>query len=669
MKMPSSPLARLLLVLLAAALAGCGRKEPAVPTTGAADAGPSVMEADLARTVAEQTDFYQIKTPADLPANLSWVNSDHLPEFANPNAKPGGTFRYYIADFPRTTRTIGPDATGGIRPYLLDYVGVPYVQPHPNLPGEVYAGLAESWAVEPSTRTVYFRLNPKATWSDGKPITAADVVFTFYFMRSPHLREPWYNDFYTKTYTAISVYDERTFAITLAEWKPDAVVRAGNLVPYARHAMQEFAADWIEKFQWRVLPTTGAYELLESNIERGRAVTLTKVKDWWARDLRFWRGRFNPDRYRLDVIRDPDKAFESFVRGDLDMFTISQPKFWYESLPDTHPEVAGGYIVKTKFFNKTPRPDWGLWINSSKPLLNQTALRQGLHHATNFDLVCEQYFRGDAVRMETRSDGYGWRMHPDIKARRFDPVKARELFAAAGFTTQGPDGVLMNAAGQRLSFTITTYLASLRDLLPILQQEALKAGLEYKLEVLDQTTGWKKVQEKQHEIALIALSRSVELYPRYWEMFHGSNAYEDAYLAADGRFVTKHSEGTPNPAPSKIRVQTNNMTMTFNPELDRLIEAYDRSETLDEIKRNAQEMEQIIHDQGWWVNGWSLPFHRTGYWRHVKWPEGFNAMQGRNAEEFFLHWVDEDERAATEKARRSGEKFPAQVLIFDQFNK
>ena len=88
MKMPSSPLARLLLVLLAAALAGCGRKEPAAPTTGAADAGPSVMEADLARTVAEQTDFYQIKTPADLPANLSWVNSDHLPEFANPNAKP-----------------------------------------------------------------------------------------------------------------------------------------------------------------------------------------------------------------------------------------------------------------------------------------------------------------------------------------------------------------------------------------------------------------------------------------------------------------------------------------------------------------------------------------------------------------------------------------------------
>jgi len=650
------------LLLSALLLAGCSRQE-----TKTADTGPSIMEADLARTLAEEPDFYRIKTAADLPAGLDWLNSDHLPEFADPNAKQGGTFRYYITDFPRTTRTIGPDATGGMRRYLLDYTALSYVFRHPNLPGEVYAGLARSWALAPDEKTVYFRLNPAARWSDGKPFTTADVVFTFYFMRSPHLRAPWYNDFYTKTFEALTVFDEHTFALTLAEWKPDALERAGTIIPYARHALQEFGADWIEKYQWRVLPTTGAYELLERNIERGRAVTLTKVKDWWARDLRFWRGCFNPDRYRLDVIRDPDKAFEAFVRGDLDMFPLNLPKFWYESLPDTHPEVAGGYLVKTKFYNTTPRPDWGLWINSSKPLLNRLPVRLGLHHATNFDLVCAQYFRGDAVRMETRSDGYGWRMHPDITARRFDPVKAREHFAAAGFTTQGPDGVLVNAAGQRLAFTITTSHQNLRDMLPILQQEALRAGVDFRLEVLDQTTGWKKIQEKQHDIALVALNRSVELYPRYWEMYHGSNAYEDAYLAADGSFVLKHSEGTPNPAPGKIRVQTNNMTMTFDPELDRLIEAYDEARTMDEIKTYAREIEQRIYDVATWVNGWAVPFYRIGYWRHVKWPEGFNVRQSRDAEEFMIHWIDEDERTATAAARRASQKFPAQILTFDQF--
>ena len=662
---PAIPFRLPWLLLPALLLAGCSRQETS--TVDTSDAGPSVMEADLAHTMAAEPDFYRIKTAADLPAGLNWLNSDHLPEFANPNAKQGGTFRYYITDFPRTTRTIGPDATGGIRRYLLDYNSVAYVERHPNLPGEIYAGLAESWALAPEEKTVYFRLNPAARWSDGRPITTADVIFSFYFMRSPHLRAPWYNDFYTKTFEAVTIYDEHTFAVTLTEWKPDAAVRVGNIVPYARHALQEFGADWIEKYQWRVLPTTGAYELLERNIERGRAVTLTKVKDWWARDLRFWRGRFNPDRYRLDVIRDPDKAFEAFVRGDIDMFPIGQPKFWYESLPDTHPEVANGYIVKTKFFNKPPRPDWGLWINSSKPLLNQLPVRLGLHYATNFDLVCAQYFRGDAVRMETRSDGYGWRVHPDITARRFDPVKARKHFAAAGFTTQGPDGVLVNAAGQRLAFTITTSNQTLRDMLPILQQEALRAGVDFRLEVLDQTTGWKKVQEKQHDIALVALNRSVELYPRYWELYHGSNAYEDAYLAADGSFVLKHSEGTPNPAPSKVRVQTNNMTMTFDPELDRLIEVYDSARTMDEIKTYAREIEQRIYDVATFVNGWAVPFHRTGYWRHVKWPEGFNGMQSRDAEELFLHWIDEDERAATTAARRTGQKFPPQILTFDQF--
>jgi microcin C transport system substrate-binding protein len=73
------------------------------------------------------------------------------------------------------------------------------------------------------------------------------------------------------------------------------------------------------------------------------------------------------------------------------------------------------------------------------------------------------------------------------------------------------------------------------------------------------------VQEKQHEISLIALSRSVEVYPRYWELYHGSNAYEDAYLGKDGKEVTRASDGTPNPKPTRVRPQTNNMTMTFLP--------------------------------------------------------------------------------------------------------
>lgn len=648
---------------LALFIAGCGK--PAGPE-GKSAGGPD-METDLAKTIKEQADFYVFKTPADLPAGLKWENGAALPEFADLNAKKGGTFSYFIPDFPRTIRTIGPDATGGIRPYLLDYVEPAFINPHPNVTNGGYAGLVSEWSVGPDGRTVYFKIDPKARWSDGKPLTTDDVVFTLYFMRSPHLNEPWYNDFYTKNYQQVIVFDKLTFATVHPEKKPDLAIRFGGWVPYPRHAYQDFGAGWLERFQWRELPKLGPYVLRDKDIDKGRAVTLTRLKDWWAADKRFFRGRFNPDRYRFEVIRDPDKAVESFMRGDLDFMGLGLSKYWYETLPDNHPEVVAGRLIKFKFYNRTPRPDFGLWINRAKPVLDNRDIREGIQHASNIALVCEQFFRGDAVQMQTRSDGYGWRMHPTITARPFDPVKAREYFAKAGFATQGRDGVLTNATGQRLSFTITAYSPTMRDLLAILKQEALKAGLEFNIEVLDTTTGWKKIQEKNHEIALAALSRSAELYPRYWEMYHGSNAYTDAYLK-DGKPTPIATGSTPNPQPKQVAVQTNNMTMTLIPELDRLIEAYDKAETLDEIKTLAAQIEQIIHDDAGWVNGWQRPFYRGGYWRYVKWPQAFNVAQSRDFEEFFVHWIDPEEKKEVEAARKAGRTYSdGGVKVHDQF--
>ncbi|NIL93588.1 MAG: hypothetical protein GTO71_03920, partial [Woeseiaceae bacterium] len=60
---------------------------------------------------------------------------------------------------------------------------------------------------------------------------------------------------------------------------------------------------------------------------------------------------------------------------------------------------------------------------------------------------------------------------------------------------------------------------NLKDVLTILKEEALKAGLEYRIEVLDMTAGFKKANEKKHDIQLSALSVG-DRYPRYWETYH-----------------------------------------------------------------------------------------------------------------------------------------------------
>jgi hypothetical protein len=208
---------------------------------------------------------------------------------------------------------------------------------------------------------------------------------------------------------------------------------------------------------------------------------------------------------------------------------------------------------------------------------------------------------------------------PRSPPARTIPKKPAPTSPRPASTDQGDDGILIDSSGRRLSFTLSTGRQEFKDMLPILKQQALKAGLDLRLEVLDSTTGFKKVQEKNHELSLLALNRAVELYPRYWERYHGSNAYTDAY-SLDGKLVTIATGSVPHPRPVQVRTQTNNMTMTFLPELDRLIEAYDRAETLPELKRLAAEIEMMIHEDAGWIPGWKLPFYRGAYWRYIKWP-------------------------------------------------
>ena len=138
------------------------------------------------------------------------------------------------------------------------------------------------------------------------------------------------------------------------------------------------------------------------------------------------------------------------------------------------------------FYNQHPRPTRALWINSHKPLLNNADIREGIQHATNWQLSLT-IFQNDPVRMQTSSDGYGEFTHPTLRAREYDIDKAQEFFAKAGFVERGPDGIKVNEQGQRLSFTLSTGWEPWKDILTILKEEASRAGLEFRIEVLDGT--------------------------------------------------------------------------------------------------------------------------------------------------------------------------------------
>jgi microcin C transport system substrate-binding protein len=630
--------------------------------SGCTDPAEQLMESTGSRPLAgvqqyyrDNPDFFVFRDIADLPQDLHWQDGQHLPDIGSPEAVKGGTSYTFMSDFPRTLRWLGPDSNSHFRRYIYGETMIGFGGRHPS-EFEIYPGLARQWAIDRAAKTVYIRLDPAARWSDGHPVTSDDFLFLFYVALSPHIQSPWYNNVYRVLYASITRYDEHTLAITTNENRPDMDAWVLQLAPMPEHFLGELDESFVEKFNWRFWPTTGPYVIHESDIRKGRSITLTRLQDWWGRDRKFFRYRFNPDRVRISVVRDRPKAVEMFRRGDLDLLHIDTSQDWYERFPDDDPDIAGGYIHKNQFYFQHPLKLRGIYMNMTRKPFDNPDVRLGIQYACNWQLVIDKIYRGDYRRLNTANDGFGEFSHPDLKARQFDPVRARGHFASAGYTEVGPDGVLTTKVGERLSFTLTYGDDQDSDMLTVLKQEALKAGLEFRLENLDLTAAWKKVQEKKHELQYTGFSNFLEMYPRYWEGQHSDGAYDRAFL----------EDGSVNPA-RKPKPQTNNYEGYADSEVDALIEQYDASSDPEEMIRIAHRLEEMFHDNAALVPGAVADFYRVLHWRWVRFPDGFNEKHSQSADQRWVHWIDVEAKTETQSARKRGSRFEPQINIFDQY--
>ncbi|TBR22274.1 ABC transporter substrate-binding protein, partial [bacterium] len=281
---------------------------------------------------------------AVLPAGVKWETNDSDPVFADPKAQKGGTLRHYELSFPLTFRTVGPDSNDSFRPYLLgNQMSLTYFHPNTRRP---VPGLATHWAYGDDNKTVYFKLNPKAVWSDGVPVTAMDFAFTLEMMRSKHIVAPWYNEYYTTKLDKVLIFDDHTFAVVGREKRNHHDMLYDYSIPPRPRHFHKLDENWVRDYQWKAEPNTGAYQL--GKVEKGKEVVFERKKDWWARDLKYFKNRYNVDRMVITVIRDHNIAYEHFKKGLLDGFSVTLPTFWHDkAVGDIYDK---GYVHKLWFY-------------------------------------------------------------------------------------------------------------------------------------------------------------------------------------------------------------------------------------------------------------------------------------------------------------------------------
>lgn len=563
-----------------------------------------------------------------LPEGLVWETNNEDPVYASSEAKPGGTFRTFMQAYPLNLRLVGPDSNSSFVAYLRANI-LSLTTLHPNTHNPI-PQLATHWAYGKDGKTVYYKLDPEARWSDGRPVVADDYLFTIEFMRSKFIVDPWYNDYYTKEIIEVKKYDDYTISVTGGTVKPEVDRHLYyGLAPMPRH-FHKLDEKWVTDYNWRVEPVTGPYVI--SKIKKGKYVEFSRVENWWGRERRYFKNLFNVDKVRIDVIRDMDTAYRHFIKGDLDAFPVILPEFWHDKAKGELYDK--GYIHKIWFYNDMPQSAYGMYLNQDTPLLRDINIRYGLAHSINIEKMINTILRGDYERLHNMHTGYGEYTNTKIRAREFDLDKADSYFRRAGFAERGADGIRVNKEGRRLSFKVTYGAAHHTNRLVFLKEEAKKAGVELVLEQLDGAAAFKKVSEKQHEIAWTGWGTS--LRPKYWEHFHSENAHIP---------------------------QTNNITNTDNPEMDALIERY-RTETHD-AAAIARDLQEKIHEQGAVITTYMVPYTREAYWRWLKLPE---VPGTRWTEQVFdpftgLFWIDPEEKERTLAAKKAGEAFEPVTIV------
>jgi microcin C transport system substrate-binding protein len=592
-------------------------------------------------------DYFRYGDISEVPDNLVWENGMEHEEIGDPRAKKGGTFNVDIRTFPPTLRPFGDNSNNSFRGSLYDDIDMPLVGLHPKSM-EMIPGLAKEWAVSEDGRTVYFRIDEEARYSDGVPVKARDFLFGSYIRISDDIVNPYSKQYYRENIAGMVAYDERTLSISLPEAQIYAPAATGGLSPSPPHFYADYGPDFTERYQWKFPPTTGAYEVLDEDVVKGVSVTQTRVKDWWAKDRKYYKYRFNPDRIRHVVVRDEAKAFELFRAGEIDTIDLTRPEWWYQK-SEVEP-VFKGYIERYTFYNQWPALPRGLYLNVTQPLLEEQDIRLGIQHSMNWQKVIDVIFRGDFARLDSFNQGYLLFSDPDIKARKYSISAARRYFAKAGFTRTGRDGILRRPNGKKLSISITyPAIPSFDKIFAILREDAKACGFDLRLDSNEATVTYKKVMLKQHEMYFGAWVIGPPT-PDFHQFMHSSNARDER---------------------GNLKPQTNNLWVWGRDDTDVLCDKVRNARTEEELHDAAVKLQRIIHDEGIFVPAYTTDFLRVGSWRWLRWPDceetRFCPPIVYDPREAYVQWIDEDMKKETMDARRNGKTFEEVNRIFDDY--
>lgn len=482
-------------------------------------------------------------------------------------------------------------------------------------PFSQYGLLAQDVVLAADKLSVTFRLNPKARFSDGSPVFAADVKHSFDTLKS-NLAHPQFRFYWADIKRAVAV-DARTVRFEFAKVNPELHLLCGQ-IPVFSHKWGGGKA--FDKVVTDLPIGSGPYRL--ENYQIGKKVSFARNSDYWARDLNVRRGAFNFDRINFVYYKDTTVQLEAFKAGEFDFVLVNNSKQWARDYKG--PKFEQKLIKKAELRHNNNAGMQGFIFNVRRPVFQDKRVRQAIALALDFEWSnknlfynqyqqCYSYFsnselaasgvpQGDELKL---LEPFRNQLPPELFTQPWQPPstsppgslranlrKAKILLAEAGWTYR--DGTLRNKVGQPLEFEIMLAEKAFERIVGPFARNLAKLGIQVNYRTVDISLYQRRADTFDFDMMVNSYGQSQSPGNEQMNMWHSS--------AAD-------------------REGSNNIIGIKDPVVDAMVQKVVYAPDRKSLVTATHALDRVLLHGEYLVPHWFVPFHRVAYWDKFGFPQ------------------------------------------------
>jgi microcin C transport system substrate-binding protein len=535
-------------------------------------------------------------------------------DYVNPNAPKGGEFSTWGFG---TFDSLTPFILKGQAATLSSIFFESLMTGSSDEPDSMYALLAQSIEYPENRQWAIFNLNPDARFSDGTPVTAEDVVFSFNILmeKGRPSFQITYQDFET-----VEVLDPLRVKFT---FKDGANTRglpmaAAGLPVFSKvyYADRDFAVSTLD-------PPLGSGEYVLNKADPGKTVSYKRNPDYWGKSLPVSIGRSNFDILTVEYYADYTAAFEGFKGGTYNFREEFLSKLWATSYD--FPALQKGFVVAKTLPDGNPSGTQGFWFNMRREKLQDIRVREALGMMFNFEwsnktLFYDLYTRTDSFWENSNLEARGMPTPQELalleplrdnlpatvfnepayvpavsKPTQLDRQAVRaagKLLDDAGWTVV--NGKRQNAKGEVLTIHFLNDSPSFERIMNPYIENLKRLGVDAQLQNVDAAQATERQKSYDYDVVVqryvMSLTPGIELRGIF-----GSEVVD--------------KEGA------------NNLSGLKNPAIDALLDHIEKAQNRADLDTAVQALDRALRTLHIWVPQWYKASHNVAYFDMFEHPE------------------------------------------------